>query len=652
MKINSLNSTSGVNNVKLQTKKQNIKSNFASSNAILNNSLSEAIGRSQVSFKGTSKNSQNKFEYSQKNLSGSSEGFTYDKTTGVMEYAEKYANGQVKKFVRVIPKAQEEHIKEVQKDGSYTLESKTPEKTTYQEFDSRNNIQYSERVYPDGRKVTDVYDYKNQRIINRVFVDCEDEPSSVRVLDLNSKQDVPSYDTRLIQKEEIKLENGNTEYREYNLVTGEIYRSEVKNGNTLIKGYTRSFETGEITWEAVRHDSKLYEDFYNSDGKLRKETITDSAQNSQVVQDYLSDGTKLPKVKKFFDRNGEVRKIAQYDLETDKVQYVTTYSKDLKIVDTYEPMSNTRLTSEAYRGEELVGLVEYYSDGKTPKIQTEYSSAGFEDAPYCRKKVGYCDKHGKLESTDFFNADNVRYETHFYPKNSKKPDVVRKYDVVNGKYVDFHYTSNNKLEARIKYNSKNEVLSEIEYRYDTNIRETAKVYNKDRSYVITRYSETGLPVECNSYSKHDEILESIRFYADGKSPKDYVGYEKDGSHRYVKYDRDGNILEDYYCNADGSPRAAKAKVFGFDSKDEVNEESIDDIIKNILTVIGSANRSINDIPMTQWVKFVEHIGLQDVNQLFDIDAKTYKKLTKIYYPDLKIKPSHEIMQILNYFYKK
>ena len=651
MKVNSLNSLSSVSNAKKQSVKQNVKPSFASTNAILNNSLSEAIGRSQVSFKGTAKNSQNKFEYTQKNLSGSSEGFTYDKATGVMEYTEKYANGQVKKFVRVIPKAQEEHVKEVQKDGSYTLESKTPDKTTFQEFDSRNNIQYSEKEYPSGRKVTDVYDYKNQRIINRVFVDSDQDPV-VRVLDLNSKQDVPSYDTRLIQKDEVILENGNTEYREFNLVTGEIYRSEIKNGGTLIKGYTHSFTTGELTWNAVRRDSKLYEDFYNSDGELRKETITDFAQNSQVVQDYLSDGTKLPKVKKFFDKNGEVRKIAQYDLETDRVQYVTTYAKDLRVVDTYEPMSNVRLTTEAYRGEELVELIEYYSDGKTPKTQTEYSSTGFDDAPYCRKKVGYCDKHGKLECKDFFNADDIRYETHFYPKNSKRPDVIRKYGVVNGKYVDFHYTNNNKLEARIKYNSKNEVLSEIEYRYDSNIRETAKVYNKDRSYVITRYSETGLPVECNSYSKHDEILESIRFYADGKSPKDYVGYDNDGSYRYVKFDRDGNVLEDYYCNPDGSPRATKAKIFGFGSKDEVNEESIDDIIKNIMTIVGSANRSINDIPMTQWVKFIEYIGLDDVNQLFDIDTKTYRKLAKIYHPDLKINPSHEIMQILNYFYQK
>ena len=56
--------------------------------------------------------------------------------------------------------------------------------------------------------------------------------------------------------------------------------------------------------------------------------------------------------------------------------------------------------------------------------------------------------------------------------------------------------------------------------------------------------------------------------------------------------------------------------------------------------------------MTQWVKFIEYIGLDDVNQLFDIDTKTYRKLAKIYHPDLKINPSHEIMQILNYFYQK
>ncbi|MBR3604906.1 MAG: hypothetical protein IKL52_02635 [Candidatus Gastranaerophilales bacterium] len=634
----------------MQTKKQNIKTNFASSNSILNNSLSEAIGRSQVSFKGVAKNSKNKFDYAQRNLTGSSEEFTYDKTTGVMEYTEKYSNGQIKKVVRVIPKTQEEHSKEIAKDGSYTLQLISPQKTTYQEFDSKNNVLFTSTEFPDGRKITKNYDYENQRIIHRVYSPDESEPV-VRVLDIISKQDVSSTDLRLIQKETIKHEDGITEKKEYNLVTGEIYRSELSKGATLIKGFTRSFATGQITWEAVRHDSKLYEEFYSEDGDLRKEMVTDSSQNTQVIQAYTQDGKKLPKIKNFLDRNGNVIKVAQYDLETGKVQYVTSYVKGLKLVDTYNPSTNVRITTEAYKGEELVGLIEYYGDGKTSKTETEYSSEGFEDAPYCHKKVSYCDKRGAKESTNFYSADGVLYETHFYPKNSKKPDVIRKYDVATGKYIDYHYGDDGKLEARIKYNSKDEVLSEIEYRFDTNIKETSKVYNKDRSYVFTRYSETGLPLESITYSKFDEILQSITYYADGKTSKEYVAYEKDGSYRYVQFDRDGNITEDFECNADGSPRPARAKIFKDGPRESVDLDSIEQIVDNIMTIVGSSRFSENDIPMTQWVKFVEYLGLSDVNQLFDMDKKTYLKLSKIYHPDKK--PANpNIMHIINHFYKK
>lgn len=651
MKINSLSSVNSVSNVKLNVKNQKVNSTKATTNAIMNNSLAEAIGRSQVSFTGIANNSKNKFEYLQKNIGGSSEGFTYDKTTGVMEYTEKHSNDKIKKFVRIIPKTQEEFVQEIAKDGSYTIEVKSPSKAVYQEFDEKNNIKYRETEYPSGKKVTYDYDYANQRIINRIYLPDAEEPT-VRVLDINSKLELPPNDERLIYKTKFHLDDGTTELREYNLVTGEIYRSEISVGGDLIKGFTRSFATGEITWRAKRVDSKLFQEFFTEDGTRTKDTITDFSADTEVIQEYAQDGSKLPKIKNFYDANGNIRKVAQYDVVTEKVQYVTSYTRDLKLVDTYEPKTNTRLTTEAYKNDELVASIEYYPDSKTSKREIEYSAEGFSDAPYCKKKVSHFDEKGRLRHVDLLGADDVKYETHYYNRNAKKPDIIRKYDANTGKYVDLYYSRAGKLEQRIKYSSNGEVLSDVRYYQDTNIKKISKVFDKDGSYIITRYSETGLPVECNSYSKFDDMLESISFYADGKSPKDYIAYNEDGSYRYVSYDRDGEIIEDYECNSDGTPRAARSRKFDFGAKDEPKEETIEDIIKNIMTIVGASNKSINDVPMTQWVKFTEFIGLEDVNQLFDMDAKTFRKMVKTFHPDSTLRPSHEIMQILNYFYKK
>ena len=72
-------------------KKQNnvVSTGSASQSALANNTLSELMGRHQVSFNGDLKNCPGKFIYTQKGLVGSDERIEYDKNTHSFSDVEK-----------------------------------------------------------------------------------------------------------------------------------------------------------------------------------------------------------------------------------------------------------------------------------------------------------------------------------------------------------------------------------------------------------------------------------------------------------------------------------------------------------------------------------------------------------------------------------
>ena len=103
---------------------------------LANNSLAEAIGRSQVSFRGESQLNGNLLEYQNVGkLTGKSENFIYNKEDGSIEYEEYTGNNVLKKRYYFNPAKGVEKVTLLQNDGTTTVTTKDPELYKFERFD-------------------------------------------------------------------------------------------------------------------------------------------------------------------------------------------------------------------------------------------------------------------------------------------------------------------------------------------------------------------------------------------------------------------------------------------------------------------------------------------------------------------------------------
>ena len=94
MKVNSINSL--YSNFVVKTPVKETKTIQQEQTTLMNNSLSEAIGRSQVAFKGMNKiNQQGNFVHTCIERNGSRENIVYDPKTGNFQHAEYDENGKI-----------------------------------------------------------------------------------------------------------------------------------------------------------------------------------------------------------------------------------------------------------------------------------------------------------------------------------------------------------------------------------------------------------------------------------------------------------------------------------------------------------------------------------------------------------------------------
>ena len=96
MKVNSINSL--YSNFVVKTPVKETKTIQQEQTTLMNNSISEAIGRSQVAFKGMNKiNQQGNFVHTCIERNGSRENIVYDPKTGNFQHTEYDENGKIKK---------------------------------------------------------------------------------------------------------------------------------------------------------------------------------------------------------------------------------------------------------------------------------------------------------------------------------------------------------------------------------------------------------------------------------------------------------------------------------------------------------------------------------------------------------------------------
>ncbi len=649
MKINALNALGGRNSAKVEEKRSTFKQDFAQTNVLAKNSLQEVMGRSQVNFTGVATNGPDKFTYEQTNLMGSSDNVVYDKKTGFFEYYERYSNGSIKKLVQLSPKSQKEYTKEIDKEGNITEYTCTPDKLTEVHRDPDNKMLSRTTTFKDEGVVVEKYDYKNNRIV--VTYKGADGESEVRVFDLMSREELDPKDPRMIGKRRIAHSNGTYELREYNLKTDEVYKSEIYSGSTLLKGMSRSFRTDKLTWESEYKNGSQHETFYDEEtGNITKFLITNYSEKSESQEAYDPEtGARISITKTYYSKGKTKTKFVEFDPVTLARKRVTRYDREGKIVDNFDSKTARRTTREIIDlNDVLVQKIQYTEDGETIAYIREYAPKGFEDAPQCiEKRIEFVD--GIEDQVQYINKDNQIYQIDFLDESGKHVEITRRRDLVNNTYTDTEYDKYGRASSKVKYNSKGVELSRRMYWPGTTFTQSYTVKHKDGSTVETQYTDRGIAKETIKRGKDGRKIETIKYYADGRSVFESTMHYKDGTYYTAQYDTDGNLINEFGQKQTTSSRRERAYEYG----EANNGESIKDVIKNIHNTIGSARGDINSIPLTQWATFVKFLGLTDVNELFEMDKKTFYQLAKKFHPDInKTNGSTEIMQIINYFYER
>ena len=183
MKLSAINPINNNQIKKIQQNNNTQNANFKLTNSISSNTLQEAIGRSQVHFKGIGQITPIGFKYHNASGFGKSEDISYNPKTGEFEYNEVIKDKNViKRTIKFIPSSKEQIIIEENTNGTTTTTLVGPKGKKIDVVDSKKRNIYSFEQTNDGKTKTITTEYARGRKI--VEVQNPDQPKKITVIDL------------------------------------------------------------------------------------------------------------------------------------------------------------------------------------------------------------------------------------------------------------------------------------------------------------------------------------------------------------------------------------------------------------------------------------------------------------------------------------
>lgn len=544
---------------------------------IINNSISEAIGRSQViSFCGENKMNGSVFEHSCSEFLGDKESINYNKEDGSFRHTVIGRDGVLKKQEEFYPLLGKEVITRTNA-GIKSVTTRTNNAFCIEKYNADGKQIYFEETNSSGRKVVVTDLKKGCRIISREV----DGKRFVQVFDLKSNSYVTEGDMVLNRTYDKNTDSYITE----NLITGRILKKEkYRNNGECDFLIEYSEKTGNVVRE-YHYDAKTggYSEISYDASGVRKSFVRISKDGcKEDTYTFESDGKTISsRVLLEMDKNGVLLRETSYIPGTDLIDNQTVYDEESCVKYNYRRSPNVPQYAEHYENGFLVEEIRFQRDGKAYEYSKEYRKDGSYIENFYNR-LGY-QTHSKSYSSDKFLYQYMEY-------NPENCSVI--------KSVDF-----DKNTGAIK-----------ETLYDENSGFAKRIIFKDK----------------NGHTK--EVRD---FFIGTDKIKSKIEYNSDGSFFYTRYDEYGNLLKKEEYNADGTKKKASSNTEKTKNTREQQKLSDDEVLDHVLDVISSSHKSISEITIQEWNKIAKIVGLENYKELLNMDKDTYRKLSKKFHPDLQ-----------------
>lgn len=589
-----INKINKVNNKK-QTEQNQINKQLS------NNTLSEAIGRSQVvSFSGTNKNKSTMFEHECSELFGDREHIIYNKQTGSFKHQIFAKDGTLKSQEEFYPEKNTEITTKISEQGIKTVTRKTPTYTSVEKTNADGNQIYFEEADTNGNSKKIVTDFQRGR---KVFYTSNDGRETVKVFDIKANEFVTTGDLVIDRTYDKNLDI----YFTRNIITGQVLREEKYKPNGKLEYQTDySPKTNKKIKKIVedREEGGYHEYTYNDYGvQLSYKRTSKNGRNIRVML-FHDDGKTIRSDVEFdYARNGKLEYKTKYTPNTGIIEEETSFDTERPnsyTVYFYKPLPNVPVTAEYYDAGELTEELRFQKDGKTLAFMRKHHRDG------SRTESIYNEK-GIQESTKYFDKNNFLY-------------LIKEYNFQTGI-----------LTRRIDYDKESGCIVETHYNEAT---------RKPKKQILRASDNT--------------IKQYIEYYSNGTKERKVINYNNDGSYSATLYDEDGNILQTGDFNADGTRKQTRRRTNYQDNTSQSaskKPETQDEFYSRIISHLAHNNKK--KIDEEDWITLANLLGVDDPDKIKNISKDTYRKLASIYYPDLH--PDNEeictkILQILNILY--
>lgn len=581
-----------INNFKYFSNNKNTSNPVKSQNnivnnekALINNSISALIGKSQVSFSGINKNTGSVFEHDCSDLIGHKEHIQYDKETGSFVHIVFNRDGSVKQQEEYYPQDNKEIITR-QKGNLTEVITKIGNSGVRKEvFDESGRNTYLSVIdkRTGNSKIVET-DYEKQR---EITTEVYNGRRTVRIINIATAQRV--FTGPLAEERKYDKQTGT--YITRNIISGQVLKIEKYNSIGDLVSQKEYYEGSDnILSRHFWYDSRegeCYDEVFDKDGSRKSLVITAKKGNEKCEIEYSKDGmTEKSRIFYEYDKYGkEIRKTV-YVPGTATIKERTEHSPNENNIYYYKERPNVPEYAQTYVDDVLVREVSYYNDGKS------------------------------IQHIRIYNPDKS-YDEHFYTKEGIKNKTKL-------------YTADNYLYAVCEYDNKTgEKIKSIEVLQGTNdILET--LY--DRS--------TGNVKRISLIDENKNIKETTVFYEDGHTPKYKNVYNKDGSYLKTRFDELGNPVSTIEYNADGTVKRPKEKQ---QRNTDSSSKNDDEFILDISNIVGKKD-GISEITDAQCVRLAKILGLDSASDVKSMGKNTYRNLVK------KYNQNHVIFQIINALY--
>lgn len=608
MKVNSINSL--YNNFVVKQQVKETKTIQQEQKTLMTNSLSEAIGRSQVAFKGINKiNPQGNFIHSCVEGNGSRENIVYDPKTGNFQHSEYDENGKIKKSMVFYHYERKNITTEYETNGSKTITTETPANKVVQVIDSKGREERRITSNQSGIQEEIFNDYANNRkIVSDMGIKSVYDLTTGKQIFFGPLTHIEEYDEK--QNADITR----------NVITGNIVR---------VKQYNKK--------DYIESDTE-YNEYTN---KFLKRTI-------------------------YGKRDGEYQYF-EYD-ETTGILILSVDSRkkgNIYRTKTYDANSR-QLTSdneEIYKNGMLIKEREYYLNTDTVKVQKTYDEENceieyFSASGRISKSETYCE--GKLTEECFYNTQTKNIERKVYNNYEKDRKIIVMYNQ-RGK----------KSQKAISSLSSGAILGVINYYENGNKKDVTKWNEQTKESIQEFYDKNGILLKKRNLDSNNNLKRETFYFDDGETPYQENTYYDNGTSRVISFDEYGNVIETKYYDAFGreyepyqqnSYNNYNSYNNGYNHSNYTNtrtqarrtkptsEQEKKVFLNDILHILTCKNLQTNETVTDSDFKILaELIGVDDYTTLKDLDDKTFKKLAFKFHPDVNEneEEANKIMQILN-----